>query len=170
MPGPGQFLRSPGHNCFLLTFTPQGTGYMHNSLHCLMFPSHKNVSSLVELSWTHRLLRELSHLLHCIDTKYLTAVFLCSSSQSELESIQEVLGDYRDCHGTLIKWIEETTAQQERMKPGQAEDSRVLSEQLSQQTVGAAVAQWKLARAGGQFIIKEDDVLAVKLPQNGKTF
>lgn len=104
---------------------------------------------MVELSWTHRLLRELSHLLHCIDTKYLTAVFLCSSSQSELESIQEVLGDYRACHGTLIKWIEETTAQQERMKPGQAEDSRVLSEQLSQQTVGAAVAQWKLAGAGG---------------------
>lgn len=56
------------------------------------------------------------------------------SRQSELESIQEVLGDYRACHGTLIKWIEETTAQQEMMKPGQAEDSRVLSEQLSQQT------------------------------------
>ncbi|KAL4666765.1 hypothetical protein H8959_005454 [Pygathrix nigripes] len=54
--------------------------------------------------------------------------------QSELENIQEVLGDYRACHGTLIKWIEETTAQQEMMKPGQAEDSRVLSEQLSQQT------------------------------------
>ncbi|XP_048671676.1 microtubule-actin cross-linking factor 1 isoform X31 [Marmota marmota marmota] len=54
--------------------------------------------------------------------------------QSELESIQEVLGDYRACHGTLIRWIEETTAQQEMMKPGQAEDSRVLSEQLSQQT------------------------------------
>lgn len=29
------------------------------------------------------------------------------------------------------------------MKPGQAEDSRVLSEQLSQQTVGVAMAQWK---------------------------
>ncbi|XP_049734789.1 microtubule-actin cross-linking factor 1 isoform X2 [Elephas maximus indicus] len=54
--------------------------------------------------------------------------------QSELESIQEVLGEYRACHGSLIKWIEETTAQQEMMKPGQAEDSRVLSEQLSQQT------------------------------------
>lgn len=54
--------------------------------------------------------------------------------QSEVESIQEVLRDYRACHGTLIKWIEETTAQQEMMKPGQAEDSRVLSEQLSQQT------------------------------------
>ncbi|XP_074073694.1 microtubule-actin cross-linking factor 1 isoform X3 [Macrotis lagotis] len=56
------------------------------------------------------------------------------SRQSELESIQEVLGDYRACHGALIQWIEETTAQQEVMKPGQAEDSRILSEQLSQQT------------------------------------
>ncbi|XP_027720446.1 microtubule-actin cross-linking factor 1 isoform X11 [Vombatus ursinus] len=56
------------------------------------------------------------------------------SRQSELENIQEVLGDYRACHGALIQWIEETTAQQEVMKPGQAEDSRVLSEQLSQQT------------------------------------
>ncbi|XP_062818933.1 microtubule-actin cross-linking factor 1 isoform X5 [Anolis carolinensis] len=53
--------------------------------------------------------------------------------QSDLESIQDVLGDYRSCHGALIRWIEETTAQQEAMKPGQAEDSRVLSEQLSQQ-------------------------------------
>ncbi|XP_074832544.1 microtubule-actin cross-linking factor 1 isoform X4 [Carettochelys insculpta] len=52
----------------------------------------------------------------------------------ELESIQEVLRDYRECHGELIQWIEETTAQQELMKPGQAEDSRELSEQLSQQT------------------------------------
>ncbi|XP_019367902.1 PREDICTED: microtubule-actin cross-linking factor 1 isoform X18 [Gavialis gangeticus] len=53
---------------------------------------------------------------------------------TELESIQEVLSDYRECHGALVQWIEETTAQQELMKPGQAEDSRVLSEQLSQQT------------------------------------
>ncbi|XP_054854819.1 microtubule-actin cross-linking factor 1 isoform X2 [Eublepharis macularius] len=53
--------------------------------------------------------------------------------QSELESIEEVLSSYRNCHGALIQWIEETTAQQERMKPGQAEDSRALSEQLSQQ-------------------------------------
>uniref|UniRef100_A0A8C3SVA5 Microtubule actin crosslinking factor 1 n=1 Tax=Chelydra serpentina TaxID=8475 RepID=A0A8C3SVA5_CHESE len=53
---------------------------------------------------------------------------------SDLESIQEVLRDYRECHGELIQWIEETTAHQELMKPGQAEDSRVLSEQLSQQT------------------------------------
>ncbi|KAM6996052.1 microtubule-actin cross-linking factor 1-like [Passerculus sandwichensis] len=56
----------------------------------------------------------------------------------ELESIQEVLSDYRQCHGALIQWIEEITAQQELMKPGQAEDSRVLSEQLSQQTALAA--------------------------------
>lgn len=56
-------------------------------------------------------------------------------SHTELESIQEVLSDYRQCHSALIQWIEEITIQQELMKPGQAEDSRVLSEQLSQQTV-----------------------------------
>lgn len=99
----------------------------------------------------------------------LIAISFCFSSQSELESIQEVLGDYRACHGTLIKWIEETTAQQEMMKPGQAEDSRELSEQLSQQTVGATVAWWKLM-AASWFIIREGDVLAIKLPSNGKTF
>ncbi|KAM6427631.1 microtubule-actin cross-linking factor 1 isoform 6-T6 [Liasis olivaceus] len=53
--------------------------------------------------------------------------------KSELENIEDVLGDYRKCHGALVQWIEETTVQQELMKPGQAEDSRVLSEQLSQQ-------------------------------------
>ncbi|NWH58348.1 MACF1 factor, partial [Geococcyx californianus] len=57
---------------------------------------------------------------------------------AELESIQEVLSDYRQCHRALIQWIEEITVQQELMKPGQAEDSRVLSEQLSQQTALAA--------------------------------
>ncbi|XP_032304875.1 microtubule-actin cross-linking factor 1 isoform X5 [Coturnix japonica] len=57
---------------------------------------------------------------------------------TELESIQEVLSDYRQCHRALIQWIEDITAQQELMKPGQAEDSRVLSEQLSQQTALAA--------------------------------
>ncbi|NXE28098.1 MACF1 factor, partial [Ardeotis kori] len=57
---------------------------------------------------------------------------------AELESIQEVLSDYRQCHSALIQWIEEITMQQELMKPGQAEDSRVLSEQLSQQTALAA--------------------------------
>ncbi|XP_026529527.1 microtubule-actin cross-linking factor 1 isoform X2 [Notechis scutatus] len=53
--------------------------------------------------------------------------------KSELENIEDVLRDYRNCHGALVQWIEQTTAQQELMKPGQAEDSRVLSEQLSQQ-------------------------------------
>ncbi|NWY68065.1 MACF1 factor, partial [Erithacus rubecula] len=66
---------------------------------------------------------------------------VCSQIETrhtELESIQEVLSEYRQCHGALIQWIEEITAQQELMKPGQAEDSRVLSEQLSQQTALAA--------------------------------
>ncbi|NXC33142.1 MACF1 factor, partial [Campylorhamphus procurvoides] len=66
---------------------------------------------------------------------------VCSQIETrhtELESIQEVLSDYRQCHSALIHWIEEITVQQELMKPGQAEDSRVLSEQLSQQTALAA--------------------------------
>ncbi|KAM6314025.1 microtubule-actin cross-linking factor 1-like isoform 4-T5 [Podargus strigoides] len=66
---------------------------------------------------------------------------LCAQIETrhaELESIQEVLSDYRQCHSALIQWIEEITVQQELMKPGQAEDSRVLSEQLSQQTALAA--------------------------------
>ncbi|XP_060547363.1 microtubule-actin cross-linking factor 1 isoform X6 [Pantherophis guttatus] len=53
--------------------------------------------------------------------------------KSDLENIEDVLRDYRNCHGALVRWIEQTTVQQELMKPGQAEDSRVLSEQLSQQ-------------------------------------
>ncbi|XP_061870317.1 microtubule-actin cross-linking factor 1 isoform X1 [Colius striatus] len=57
---------------------------------------------------------------------------------TELESIQEVLSEYRQCHSALIQWIQEITVQQELMKPGQAEDSRVLAEQLSQQTALAA--------------------------------
>ncbi|NXF96083.1 MACF1 factor, partial [Eubucco bourcierii] len=66
---------------------------------------------------------------------------LCAQIETrhtELESIQEVLSEYRQCHSALIQWIEEITIQQELMKPGQAEDSRVLSEQLSQQTALAA--------------------------------
>ncbi|XP_068015304.1 microtubule-actin cross-linking factor 1 isoform X14 [Melanerpes formicivorus] len=66
---------------------------------------------------------------------------LCAQIETrhaELESIQEVLSEYRRCHSALIQWIEEITIQQELMKPGQAEDSRVLSEQLSQQTALAA--------------------------------
>ncbi|KAJ7304445.1 hypothetical protein JRQ81_012006, partial [Phrynocephalus forsythii] len=50
-----------------------------------------------------------------------------------LEGIEEVLNDYRNCHGALVQWIEVAMAQQEQMKPGQAEESKVLSEQLSQQ-------------------------------------
>uniref|UniRef100_A0A8C6ZEW5 Uncharacterized protein n=1 Tax=Nothoprocta perdicaria TaxID=30464 RepID=A0A8C6ZEW5_NOTPE len=57
---------------------------------------------------------------------------------TELENIQEVLGDYRKCRSTLMQWIEEITIQQELMQPGQAEDSKVLSEQLSKQTALAA--------------------------------
>ncbi|KAG8142955.1 hypothetical protein E2320_000259 [Naja naja] len=58
---------------------------------------------------------------------------IAGKEKSELENIEDVLRDYRNCHGALVRWIEQTTAQQELMKPGQAEDSRVLSEQLSQQ-------------------------------------
>ncbi|XP_041438126.1 microtubule-actin cross-linking factor 1 isoform X6 [Xenopus laevis] len=54
--------------------------------------------------------------------------------QSELLGIQEALRNYRGLHDNLIQWIEETKSQQEKMKPGQSEDRRVLSEQLSQQT------------------------------------
>ncbi|NXY77095.1 MACF1 factor, partial [Glareola pratincola] len=71
-------------------------------------------------------------------TLLLFILVLSPLSHAELESIQEVLRDYRQCHSALIQWIEEITVQQELMKPGQAEDSRVLSEQLSQQTALAA--------------------------------
>ncbi|XP_078423163.1 microtubule-actin cross-linking factor 1-like isoform X1 [Cetorhinus maximus] len=54
--------------------------------------------------------------------------------ESELENIEELLKNYRGCHQLLIDWIEETTAQQEKMEPGKAEDTRILSQQLSQQT------------------------------------
>jgi len=57
-----------------------------------------------------------------------------------------VLSDYRQCHSALIQWIEEITVQQELMKPGQAEDSRVLSEQLSQQTVRQDLAAGTVSR------------------------
>lgn len=45
-----------------------------------------------------------------------------------------VLLQYRQGHSALIHWIEETTERQENTQAGQA-DSRVLSEQLAQQTV-----------------------------------
>ncbi|XP_067867361.1 LOW QUALITY PROTEIN: microtubule-actin cross-linking factor 1-like [Heterodontus francisci] len=54
--------------------------------------------------------------------------------EAELESIEDLLKNYRGCHQSLIDWIEETTAQQERMEPGKAEDTKILSEQLGQQT------------------------------------
>ncbi|XP_072404548.1 microtubule-actin cross-linking factor 1 isoform X15 [Chiloscyllium punctatum] len=53
--------------------------------------------------------------------------------ESELESIEGLLKNYRGCHQSLIDWIEETTAQQEKMEPGKAEDTKILSQQLSQQ-------------------------------------
>lgn len=91
---------------------------------------------MVEPTWRPEWLLSI-----CVNIRILDSACICSSRQSEVESIQEVLRDYRACHGTLIKWIEETTAQQEMMKPGQAEDSRVLSEQLSQQTVSMSAEQ-----------------------------
>ncbi|XP_051892499.1 microtubule-actin cross-linking factor 1 isoform X16 [Pristis pectinata] len=54
--------------------------------------------------------------------------------ESELSTIEELLKNYRGCHQSLIDWIEETTAQQGKMEPGKAEDTKILSEQLSQQT------------------------------------
>ncbi|XP_072357310.1 microtubule-actin cross-linking factor 1 isoform X21 [Scyliorhinus torazame] len=62
---------------------------------------------------------------------------ICSqieTRESELETIEELLKNYRSCHQSLIDWIEETTAQQEKMEPGKAEDTKILSQQLSQQT------------------------------------
>ncbi|XP_059510267.1 microtubule-actin cross-linking factor 1 isoform X14 [Stegostoma tigrinum] len=53
--------------------------------------------------------------------------------ESELESIEVLLENYRGCHQSLIDWIEETSAQQEKMEPGKAEDSKILSQQLNQQ-------------------------------------
>nr|XP_014343669.1 PREDICTED: microtubule-actin cross-linking factor 1 [Latimeria chalumnae] len=53
--------------------------------------------------------------------------------QSELEGIQDLLQCYRESHDSLVQWIEEMTTQQELMQAGQGEDSKVLSEQLSQQ-------------------------------------
>ncbi|XP_078279424.1 microtubule-actin cross-linking factor 1 isoform X11 [Rhinoraja longicauda] len=54
--------------------------------------------------------------------------------ESELATIEASLKNYRGCHQSLIDWIEETTAQQGKMEPGKAEDTKILSEQLSQQT------------------------------------
>uniref|UniRef100_A0A4W4GDU7 Microtubule actin crosslinking factor 1 n=1 Tax=Electrophorus electricus TaxID=8005 RepID=A0A4W4GDU7_ELEEL len=53
--------------------------------------------------------------------------------QADLEVLGSVLHQYRDGHSALICWIEETTEKQENTQPEQT-DSRVLSEQLAQQT------------------------------------
>lgn len=55
--------------------------------------------------------------------------------QADLEMIGSVLQQYRDGHSGLIRWIEETTEKQENTQPEQT-DSKALSEQLAQQTVG----------------------------------
>nr|XP_029519426.1 microtubule-actin cross-linking factor 1 isoform X7 [Oncorhynchus nerka] len=53
--------------------------------------------------------------------------------RAELKALGSVLQQYRDGHSALIHWIEETTERQENTQPGQT-DSRVLSEQLAEQT------------------------------------
>nr|XP_023992462.1 LOW QUALITY PROTEIN: microtubule-actin cross-linking factor 1-like [Salvelinus alpinus] len=53
--------------------------------------------------------------------------------RGELEALGSVLQQYRDGHSALIHWIEETTERQENTQPGKT-DSKVLSEQLAQQT------------------------------------
>lgn len=55
--------------------------------------------------------------------------------QADLGTIGSELQQYRDGHSSLIHWIEETTEKQENTQPEQT-DSKVLSEQLAQQTVG----------------------------------
>lgn len=58
-----------------------------------------------------------------------------SHRQADLEVFGSVLQQYREGHNSLICWIEETTEKQENTQPEQT-DSRALSEQLAQQTVG----------------------------------
>uniref|UniRef100_A0A8C7L0Q9 Microtubule actin crosslinking factor 1 n=1 Tax=Oncorhynchus kisutch TaxID=8019 RepID=A0A8C7L0Q9_ONCKI len=53
--------------------------------------------------------------------------------RGELEALGSILQQYRDGHSALIHWIEETTERQENTQPGKT-DSKVLSEQLAQQT------------------------------------
>uniref|UniRef100_A0A8C7FXA3 Microtubule actin crosslinking factor 1 n=1 Tax=Oncorhynchus kisutch TaxID=8019 RepID=A0A8C7FXA3_ONCKI len=67
--------------------------------------------------------------------------------RAELKALGSVLQHYRDGHSALIHWIEETTERQENTQPGQT-DSRVLSEQLAEQTVrgmdGASTPDYEL--------------------------
>uniref|UniRef100_A0A1A8EJA6 Microtubule-actin crosslinking factor 1 n=2 Tax=Nothobranchius korthausae TaxID=1143690 RepID=A0A1A8EJA6_9TELE len=53
--------------------------------------------------------------------------------RTDLEVLGSILQQYRDGHSALIEWIEDTTERQENTHPEQT-DSRVLSEQLAQQT------------------------------------
>ncbi|XP_035285061.1 microtubule-actin cross-linking factor 1 isoform X25 [Anguilla anguilla] len=53
--------------------------------------------------------------------------------RADLDTLGSVLQQYRQGHSALIRWIEETTERQENTQPGQT-DSKVLSEQLAQQT------------------------------------
>uniref|UniRef100_A0A1A8DWI0 Microtubule-actin crosslinking factor 1 n=1 Tax=Nothobranchius kadleci TaxID=1051664 RepID=A0A1A8DWI0_NOTKA len=53
--------------------------------------------------------------------------------RTDLEVLGLILQQYRDGHSALIEWIEDTTERQENTHPEQT-DSRVLSEQLAQQT------------------------------------
>ncbi|XP_077362474.1 microtubule-actin cross-linking factor 1 isoform X17 [Festucalex cinctus] len=53
--------------------------------------------------------------------------------RAELEGISSVLQRYRDGHSELMTWIQETTQRQENTPAG-TNDSKVLSEQLAQQT------------------------------------
>uniref|UniRef100_A0A674BSA2 Microtubule actin crosslinking factor 1 n=1 Tax=Salmo trutta TaxID=8032 RepID=A0A674BSA2_SALTR len=60
--------------------------------------------------------------------------------RAELQALGSVLQQYRDGHSALIHWIEETTERQENTQPGQT-DSKVLSEQLAEQTALVAAIE-----------------------------
>lgn len=72
------------------------------------------------------------YIYYCV--KVFKTLSLCRCRRTDLEALGSSLQQYRDGHSSLIKWIEETTERQENAQPGQT-DSRVLSEQLAQQTV-----------------------------------
>lgn len=80
-------------------------------------------------------------------------ILICvSCRQADLEMVSSVLQQYRDSHSGLIRWIEETTEKQENTQPEQT-DSKSLSEQLAQQTVGHSFRDVFLA---GMFFIMTD--------------
>ncbi|KAJ8334746.1 hypothetical protein SKAU_G00403850 [Synaphobranchus kaupii] len=65
--------------------------------------------------------------------------------QGDLDTLGSVLQQYREGHSALIRWIEETTERQENTQPGQT-DSKVLSEQLAQQTALVAEIEQNQAK------------------------